>query len=285
MLSTKVREKSVGKTKQMHLLAVLLVPAVALIMGASALQVWAQGEFDDADVYAELNDTDNDLGFHALIDGEGWKYLEIEDPTERKMLNLIVRGRLRRQGLTELFFESAEPPFDELTPAQFFHRFPAGMYEIEAKTLDGMELENEDLFRHVMPAAPGGIMVNDAGPINHKTVDCEEGPIPEVELEEGEDIIISWDQVDSSHPTVGIEGEIEVERYQGVLEFETPDEIELTYTVDLPDGVTEMTIPYSFIALGLVDGEGEFKFEILVKEALGGNQTAAESCFAVISPE
>jgi hypothetical protein len=44
-----------------------------------------------------------------------------------------------------------------------------------------------------------------------------------------------------------------------------------------------MTIPGSFIALGLDDkGEGEFKYEILVKEADGGNQTASESCFEVV---
>ena len=38
----------------------------------------AQGQeipFDEADVFAELNDTDGDLGFHALIDGEAWDRL------------------------------------------------------------------------------------------------------------------------------------------------------------------------------------------------------------------
>ena len=80
--------------------------------------------FDVAQVFFELNNTDGDLGIHALIDGEPWKHVIIEDPRERRILGIGLRGRLRRQGLTELFFESAEPPFDELPPAVFFKRFP-----------------------------------------------------------------------------------------------------------------------------------------------------------------
>jgi hypothetical protein len=81
---------------------------------------------EDTSLFFELNDTDGDLGIHAFIDGDAWKTLEIEGPNEREMLEIQVIGRLRRQGLTELFFESAEPSFDELSPKQFFLRFPEG---------------------------------------------------------------------------------------------------------------------------------------------------------------
>ena len=133
--------------------------AVALSVGLAAQPGWANGEegeipFDDAELFFELNNTDGDLGIHALIDGEGWKRLVIEDPNDRKMLNVRVKGRLRRQGLTEIFFESAEPTFDELAPADFFARFPAGTYEIEGVTLEGDELESETELTHTMPAPP-----------------------------------------------------------------------------------------------------------------------------------
>jgi hypothetical protein len=72
--------------------------------------------FDEARLFFELNDTDGDLGIHGKIDGDEWKPLEIEDPHDRKILKIKVHGRLKRQGLTELFFESAEPAFDELYP-------------------------------------------------------------------------------------------------------------------------------------------------------------------------
>ncbi len=272
------------RKKAFKLLAIILILAVSQIMGTAGPQVLADEiEFDEADVYAELNNTDGDLGFHGLIDGEGWKRLMIEDPKGKKILNVRAKKILRQQGLTELFFESAEPTFDELSPEEFFNRFPAGVYEIVGVTLDGEELESEDLFRHVMPAAPDGITVNGV-PINLEVVDCEVGPIPEVVLEEGEDVLIVWESVTTNHPDIGEAGDIEVAHYQVVIEFETPDEFESTSSTFLPADVSASTIPYSTIELGLDGGEGEFKFEILVKEDEGGNQTATESCFEVVTP-
>ncbi|MDH3896040.1 MAG: hypothetical protein OEV18_01425, partial [Deltaproteobacteria bacterium] len=80
-----LRQKTNGMKRHMLLLPVLLVAVLALIMGAAAPNCWAEDDGDEisfevADVYAELNNTDGDLGFHALIDGEPWKYLKIEDP-------------------------------------------------------------------------------------------------------------------------------------------------------------------------------------------------------------
>ena len=46
------------------------------------------------------------------------------------MLDIRLSRRLKRQGLTELFFESAEPTFDELDPDDFFDRFPEADYEV-----------------------------------------------------------------------------------------------------------------------------------------------------------
>jgi hypothetical protein len=59
-----------------------------------------------------------------------------------------------------LFFESAEPTFDKLDPADFFMRFPEGIYEIEGETLDGEERENGVYLSHVIPAALDGVTIN-----------------------------------------------------------------------------------------------------------------------------
>ncbi len=72
--------------------------------------------FSVAELYFELNDTDGDLGIHGLIDGEPWKWIEIESPDGRRKMKVSAHKSLRRHGLTELFFESAEPAFDELPP-------------------------------------------------------------------------------------------------------------------------------------------------------------------------
>ncbi|MEE4379136.1 MAG: hypothetical protein V2J55_16720 [Candidatus Competibacteraceae bacterium] len=230
--------------------------------------------FDVADVYAELNNTDGDLGFHALIDGDAWKRLEIEDPNERKLLNVNVRGSLRKQGLTELFFESAEPPFDELTPEEFFARFAEGEYEIEGKTLDGEELESTDLFWHVMPA-PAEPTVNRQAMAEV----CDEGdPNYDVTVT-GSPVTIAWDPVTTNHPEIGAPGEIIPALYQVVVEAELEvdgEEFTSVFSVELPPDATAMTIPQEVIELS-----DSFKYEVLVKEKIGGNQVAVESCFII----
>jgi len=243
---------------------ILLVTALAL--ATAAQPSWAQptGSFGEANLFFELNDTDGDLGIHSLIDGEPWKSLEIEDPFERLMLSVLVNGRLGKQGLTELFFESAEPPFDELSPQQFFRRFPEGRYEIEAITLDGGELAATVRISHVMPGPPENVLLSGAPAAE----DCDAVPLPSV----AEPVVITWDPVTESHPEIGKPGKpVEVEHYQLVIEREG-----LVLSVELPPDVTEFEVPAA-----LTEPGDEIKFEILVRAAGSGNQTAIESCFIV----
>ena len=219
--------------------------------------------FSEAKLFFELNHTDGDLGIHGLIDGDAWKKLEIEAPGESELLNIQVTGRLRKQGLTEIFFESAEPPFDELPPEKFFRRFPEGAYEISGVTLDGQELESIVDVSHVLPAPPANILLSGVAAAEN----CDADPLPSV----SEPVTISWDPVTTSHPEVGESGAIEVAQYTLIVEREEPTL--LIFSVDLPPDVTSFEVPENFTALG-----EEFKFEIVVREA-NGNQTAVESCF------
>jgi hypothetical protein len=250
----------------------LAIPLVAAaVSGAvSAKNGKGNGEeqetpFEEARLFFELNDTDGDLGIHGLIDGDEWKRLEIEDPNDVRMLDVLVRGRLRRQGLTEIFFESAEPPFDELAPREFFKRFPEGIYDIGGITLDGRELDSEVRLSHVMAARPANIRVSTIP----AAANCDVEPLPSV----SGPVIIDWNPVTRSHPTIGKSGPVAVDHYQLVVEREEPEL--LIFSVELPPGVTQFEVPEEFIALG-----DEFKFEIIVR-ATNGNQTAVESCFEV----
>ena len=89
---------------------------LAAAMSASTLAVADDDddelEFEEAFLYFELNDTDGDLGIHGKVDGDAWEKVKIEGPNDRKILDIKVKSNLKRQGLTELFFESAEPTFD-----------------------------------------------------------------------------------------------------------------------------------------------------------------------------
>jgi hypothetical protein len=265
--------------KRMGLLAFLLMVVVVLSLAAvtpvhraNADDDEEESPFAEAHLFFELNDTDGDLGIHALIDGDAWKKLEIEDPKERQILLIWVMGRLRRQGLTEIFFESAEPSFDDLAPANFFKRFPEGTYEIGGTTLDGKELESKVELSHKMPAPPGGISLSGT-PVNLENVDCDkEDTIPKVGG--SQPVVISWAAVTTSHPEIGTPNNapVMIHNYEVVVEVEI-GEFTSVFSVTLPPDVTEMTIPPQVLALG-----EEFKYEILVREE-NFNQTAIESCF------
>lgn len=236
--------------------------AVAVVTLTTAAPAIGETPFEEAELYVELNDTDGDLGLHALIDGGPYTSLEIEDPRERLLLFVKAYGRLARQGLTELFFESAEPPFDELPPEEFFKRFPEGVYEIEARSLDREEIESEVRLSHVLAAPPENVTVNGFPAAEN----CDAVPLPVV----SEPVLIDWDPVTTSHPEIGKSGKVTIARYQFFVEREG-----VNFSVDLPPTVTEFEVPSQLFALG-----DEFKYEIIARTSTGNN-TAIESCFAL----
>ena len=266
-------------------------------------------ELDEAYLYFELNDTDGDLGIHGKADGDSWKKMSIEGPegeSERRLLTIRARSGIRRQGLTELFFESAEPTFDELDPEVFFPRFPEGAYEWEGRTLDYRDIEGEVWLSHIIPAAP--VVTHVGGQTDNPGFEIElddEGEEEVVkscwEVGPGEygGVVIAWDPVEISHydlwnhdladqPLLPDEdlrygGEDQPERkiplgvsgdLQDVLYYEFVAEIddtEFKSTAVISPETTAWTIPADFIALAEPDEEGarEIKFEIIVRVETG----------------
>lgn len=250
---THMRQRSV-------LSLVALILFVGVSVGLPGTGPERDRTFSEAEIFFELNDTDGDLGIHASIDGEPWTALEIEGPGERRLLNIVSRGRLRTQGLTQLFFESAEPAFDELAPAAFFRRFPEGRYEIEARTQDGGELEGVAVLSHVLAAPPGNVLISGAPAAES----CDSPVLPVA----SPPVVIDWDPVTQSHPDIGRRGAVTISRYQLFVEREG-----VKLSLDLPPSITEFEVPMALTSLGR-----QFKFEIIARTATGNN-TAIESCF------
>ena len=279
------------------------IPAVLLAASLASATTMAiaeeeELEFEEAYLYFELNDTDGDLGLHGKVDGDAWKRVSIEGPNERTLLNIRVKSKLRRQGLTELFFESSEPTFDELDPEEFFARFPEGLYEWEGKTLDGEEIEGEVFLSQRIPAAPVISSVgDDMAPADDECWDP--GDVDEV--------VISWQPVTHTHASLGADtgaplGDNSVIYYEFVAEV---DETEFKMTALVPADTYSWTVPEDFIELagslmvendeGELEEVDEIKFEIIVRVETGeheddegdeieskpGNQTAVESCFDI----
>jgi hypothetical protein len=217
--------------------------------------------FEVASIFVELNDTDEDLGLHAEVDGGAWTSLVIRDPENRRLLAIDGKGQLRTQGLTQLAFESAEPSFDELDPVEFFERFPEGPYRIVGRGQEKERFESTASLSHVL-AAPVEPTVNGLPAAES----CDEPVLPVV----AGPVSIDWEPVTSSHPDIGASGPVVISRYQFFLEQD-----DLKLGVDLPPSVTQIQIPAGLTAAG-----GVFKYEIIARTS-AGNNTAVETCFVV----
>lgn len=229
-------------------------------------------EFEEAHIFFELNHTDGDLGIHGLIDGDPWHRLIIRDPRNRTLMHLRAQRKLRHQGLTELFFESAEPTFDELDPVDFFARFRPGMYRIIGSTLDGERLRSLAHLTQVMPA-PALVTVNGMAMAEDCDEDDPEEDDPTIVIPP---VTISWEPVTLSHPDADGAGAavqppvaVEIVNYQLVVEVEDAE-----FSLILPPEVTSVELPAALTDLG-----ERFKYEVLARE-VSDNQTAVESCFA-----
>lgn len=229
-------------------------------------------EFEEADLFLELNNTDGDLGLQGFVEGDAWKSLRIEGPGGNELMNIWLRNSLRRQGLSEFFFESDEPGFDELSPAAFLARFPPGTYEIEGITLEGEEIESEVSLSHVLAGPPpGNIKIN--GQNNARNCDAPNLPVVT------EPVTLDWNPVTLSHPTIGRPGvAVDVHHYEVVGEIEREGKRldEVVFSAILPPGRTRFEFPEDFTSLA----EDEMKWELIIV-LVNGNKTAVESCFEI----
>jgi hypothetical protein len=248
-----------------HLPVRSLLISALLLGGAAAAMSAGQGgskpAFTEADLFLELNDSDGDLGIHASLDGGIWTNLTITGPNGvGELLNIDSTGALQTQGLTQLSFESAEPSFDELPPAAFFARFPAGAYTIEAVAQGGGTFQATATLSHVLAAPPANILVGGVPAAES----CTTKPLPRVSAP----VVIDWDPVTSSHPDFGPVVPVEISRYQLFVE-----RAGVKFSLDLPPTVTQFEVPTGVTSLG-----SDFKFEIIARTTTGNN-TAVESCF------
>jgi len=239
-------------------------------------------EFGEFVPIVEINATDGDVGFHVLVDGDGWKRLYVYDPKGDRILRAKPRDDLRKQGITEFFIESAEPAcwFDEedeeadpdevQTVAEFVERFEAGTYLATGRTIDGDKLESEAELTHNLPAAP----------------------IVEVDIADDGEITISWstgvdlgkcEVPDSIPDPAGVEvirWEIAIEPNEDAFEDEElPDGVVFAeLTMQLPGDITSLVVPPEYIDAYIAAGVVEFKGEVGAREE-SGNQTFTEFFF------
>ena len=199
-----------------------------------------------ATIHWEYNATAQDLGVHVSLDGEDWKKLKITNPNGKVIFTVKGLGPYKQLGLTELFFEGAEPALDEFPLEDLLALFPEGTYTFSGRTVDGETIGGTSEFSHAIPD----------GPVVSSTV----GP--------GTAVQISWTAVTSPPPGFPDEP-INVVSYQ-VLVPETLDII-------VPSTVLSLALPAEYSA---ELGSGDHPFEVLAIDA-SGNQTTSEGTFTL----
>jgi hypothetical protein len=230
--------------------ALSLPAAVAVLMGLPP--GWAL-PLSEARIIIEVNATDGDAGLQIFADGDGWTRLEVFDPTGQQIVDVSANGGVELQGITEIFFESAEPSFEEQTLDELFLRFPSGMYTFVATTDEGKILNGRATLSHAIPAGP-------------EITSPEEDAV----VDAAQPVVISWEPVTEPFPDT--DSPVKIIGYQVIVEREKPKPL-LVFSVALPATATQVTVSPEFL-----QGKATYKFEVLAIEA-GGNQTITESTF------
>ncbi len=232
-------------TSSLGAAALVILPTAALLAATHPPRPATREEIQlsIARIYWEFNSTANDLGVHVLLDGEDWMSLRITNPNDNVIFQVKGRGPYRELGMTELFFEGAEPSLEEVPLEALLARFPEGEYEFEGRTVDGQEIEGEAEFSHAIPAGP--VVASTVGPPDF--------------------LQISWSPV--SAPPPGFPNEpIEIVEYQVIVE---------SFQVTVPAAVLSVTVSPEFVS---TLASGEHQFEVLAIDE-SGNQTITEGSF------
>lgn len=238
---------------QKQLIGLFALPAILVAAVATAATRGVDDStataipLSDASMIVEVNATDGDAGLQVFVDADAWKEMKVFSPTGRKILDVHTRGRLRNYGLTELFSESSEPPFDEFPLGKFKKLFPEGNYRIVGTTIEGDRIAGRAKLTHEIPQGPD-------------ITAPEDGAVVRAEA-----AIVAWTSVTKP-------AGIEIIGYRVIVEREDPLRV---FSVDLPPTAESMTIPPEFLEPGI-----EYKLEVAAIE-VSGNQTLTEVSFVV----
>jgi len=238
------------------LLATSLVSAAFAATGSSHDPAERQAgeviKIEDARLKFEINATDDDGGIQVFLDADQWKRMSIYDPRGHRILSTVTTGSMGRQGATELFMESAEPTFDELSLEALLERFPAGRYAFRGRGLDGERYVGSAVLTHDLPAGPELV-----------------SPIKGDGRQDPDRTVVRWRPVPAANgsPIIGYQV-IVVEPDTGLAALP-----KVTLDVMMPPTADRLAVPKGFLKAGT-----EYEWEVLAIEA-GGNQTLSSSTF------
>ena len=256
----------------MHRLAVASVAIGTFILAAAAPLSWADDAREDeredsavskrsegkivylkdARLKIELNSTAGDAGIQVFIDADPWKTMAIYDPNGKMIFRAITQGRFGKQGGTELFMESAEPNFSQLTLEKFLKRFPEGMYYFRGRGLEGEHLIGTATLTHNLAAGPELV-----------------SPLENGALVDRNNAVVTWKPVGPANGSPIVAYQVIIVQLQSSF----PAIPKVTLDVMMAASATSLAVPPGFLLPAT-----EYEWEVLAIEA-SGNQTLSTAFF------
>lgn len=222
--------------------------SIVLALGSASTAVQAKTiQLADSAIRIEINDTDGDAGIQIFLDGEGWDSMVVTDPDGIQVLDFQAVGSIGLQGITELFFESAEPSFEEQPLEELLALFPEGLYTFDGTTTEGDTLKGKARLTHALPDGP--VLVQ---------------PEEDDDAVDPDNTVIEWQAVADPAGSMIVGYQVIVSQESGTFR---------EFIAEVGPETTSVTVPAEFMAPGTA-----YKFEVLAIEA-SGNQTISEREF------
>jgi hypothetical protein len=220
-------------------------------------------EWEVAKLYIEHNATDEDTGVHGFFGGEAWSVLCLTDPNGTMILIADPLEQFDRLAVSDLFFESREPPNDELPIDRIRDDFPDGDYTVAGIDVEGTPRVGTATFTHAIPAPPT-IITPDL------VADAEEAEPPAVPPS---GLRVEWEAVSDT-----INGApVTITGYEVIVTDEEADDPDgfarPEYDVHVPADQRSLTVPDDFLRADRL-----YELEVLAIEETG-NQTIAVGFF------
>ena len=223
----------------------------------------------------EINGTDSDAGLQIFLDGDDWVSVKVRDPNGKKIYEVNAGGGAAEQGLTENFFESAEPSCTDDPLVDFLERFPEGEFEAIGRSTENEFLEGVAILTHDLPAIPESLAANNTMSVELSWVwPGTEGPADLGEFCDDEGLA---NVLTDSSDLFGFQVVVGREAPEPLLEL-VVELGPLANSIVLPDDFIEAngTYKWEVIAIGQgVDPDNPGVFDPMRK----GNQTIAEDEF------
>ena len=242
----------------------ITVALLAAACNASSAECPTEGEvLETAKLYIEHNATDADTGVHGLFGGEAWSELCIWAPDGELIMMVDPQGPLGDLTVSDLFFESREPPSDEFSMADLQAAFPEGEYRVGGTDFEGTPRVGTALFTHDVPAEP----TITAPTLAEDEETAAESMVSPVGL------VVTWDPV-----TELFAGDsLTVSGYEVIItkvDHDDPHGLSRpVYDVHLGPDAASLSVPEEFL-----EAETVYELEVLALE-VSGNQTISVGFF------